>query len=37
MIFPQFTPWIIALVAISSLVQATVVAAEDGQLAFNNV
>ena len=36
-IFPQFTPWVIALIAISSLMQATVAAAEDGQLAFNNV
>ena len=37
MIFPQFTPWIIAPVVISLLMQATVAAAEDGQLAFNNV
>jgi cytochrome c len=36
MILPLFT-WIIALIAISSLMQATVAAAEDGQLAFNNV
>ena len=33
MILPLFT-WIIALIAISSLMQATVAAAEDGQLAF---
>ena len=37
MIFPQFIPWIIAFVVISSLGQATVAAAEDGRLAFNNV
>ena len=37
MIFPRFTLWISALVATGSLVQATVAAAEDGQLAFNNV
>jgi hypothetical protein len=37
MIFPQFTPWISSLIATGSLLQATVAAAEDGQLAFNNV
>ena len=37
MIFPRFTLWVSALVATGSLVDATVAAAEDGQLTFNNV
>jgi cytochrome c len=37
MTFSQFTVSIVVLFAMSSVWQATVAAAEDGQLAFNNV
>ena len=37
MILPRFSLWISALVATGSLVQAAVAAAEDGQLALDNV